>query len=134
MANKLYHKWTGHARGFLVSPSLLIDLLGKGEPIAKGVSNTHFVRPPGRRLYAGSGIFVLLARQFLVIGNQPFGSDAYRTARAAIPVMLGNVQRAAILRDAHIERKVLLEAMLKIDLKAEKVDVEFLGFGFVKTA
>ena len=102
--------------------------------VAKGIGDAHFPGSPRRRLQARPGIFVLLSQQFLMIGGQPFGSDAHCAAGAAISVMLGDVQMAIVLGDAHIKRQTLLEAMFKIDLKAEKVEVELFGFGFVEAA
>jgi hypothetical protein len=37
----------------------------------------------------------------------------------------GEVQRAAIARHLHIERKVLAEAVLPLHLEAQEIDVEF---------
>jgi hypothetical protein len=47
-----------------------------------------------------------------------------RGAGAAVPVMLGQMQYAAVARNLHVKRGVLIEAVLPIDFEAEEIDVK----------
>jgi len=46
--------------------------------------------------------------------------------------MLTQVQRQAIARNLHVDRRVIVKALLKVDLETEKVDVTPLAFSTSK--
>jgi len=48
--------------------------------------------------------------------------------------VLGEVEHAAVARDLHVERRVVVEAVLPIDREAEEVDVELARLGLVEEA
>lgn len=62
------------------------------------------------------------------------GVYADSNTRAAVAMVLAEVQNDAAFGYLPVQRGVVVEAMLPVGFEAEVVEVEFVGFGDVKDA
>ena len=92
------------------------------------------VAPHGCFDQPGAGIAVFLRQQIGVVGGQAGGFDNNLGTGRTVAVMLAQIQHDVAHRHLHEQRQIGLEAVLEIDLEAEKFDVKFPGFGAIENS
>src|SRR5262244_3084557 len=90
----------------------------EGQPVAEGILHGH-VPPPRLLLDAGPRVAVTLRGELGVEGVEIARLDPDRRARAAVAVVLGEVQDAAVPGNLRVEGKVGREAMLPVHTEAQ---------------
>src|SRR5262249_13543566 len=110
------------------------DAVCKRQSIAERILNGHFARAPRHLFDARSVVLIALPDELRMERIELGRLDSKSAARAAVAVVLGQVQDAAVLRDLHIEREPGFEPVFPIDLEAEKVHIELFRLGLVKNA
>src|SRR5258708_15415987 len=98
------------------------------EPVAERVGHRHHSRAPFRTLDRGFVIFIRVSGDRAVESIDPGHLDMHRRTGTGVAVMLAEMQCEPGARYLHVERKIVTEAMLPIDLKAEEAAVELLCF------
>src|SRR5690606_23495091 len=88
----------------------------------------------GSVLQSRARMAVLRLRQPLVEARDRIGTDADRRTRAAVAMVLREVQYAVPERDLRIERQVVGEAMLPVDAKSKELDIELARLRLVEDA
>jgi hypothetical protein len=124
------------ARNAIFQPSELplVDALAKADQIPEWVDRAGLQRAPWRLFKAGPhvaiGLRADLAMEFLDAAHH----RAQPRARRAITVVLAQVQDQVAARHLAVERRVVVKAVIPIDLEAEKALVEFVGLGDIEDA
>jgi hypothetical protein len=57
-----------------------------------------------------------------------FKVDLEAGSGRAIPIVLGEMKDQAVARDLHIDRSVIVESVLPVEVKTGVVNVELAGF------
>src|SRR5881296_3606740 len=102
------------------------------QSVAKGIFDRHIPGTPGHVFNSRPSVLVLSRAEFGVKGIQAVRLNPHRRARAAIAMMLGQVQDAPIPRHLHVQRKSGLESMLPVDGETKEADIELSGLGLVE--
>src|SRR5580765_268872 len=104
------------------------------QAVAEGVGDRHFAAVPRRGFQPRPGEAILLADQFAMQRRYVLDLDAHGDARRAIAVMFAQMQDAAVAGYTHIERCIVVEAVLELDLETEEVEIELTRLGDVEDA
>src|SRR5690606_36957348 len=107
----------------VLCPRFSGGFLEEHQPVPEWIGHSQFPSAPRRILQTRARETILRIRQPAMEIRQCVRPDPQRRARAAVPMMLAQVDHAVAERDLHIERQVVREAMLPVDAKAEEADV-----------
>ena len=112
-----------------------LAILIENQLIPKGIDKRHFLHPPrGLLATPRHRILAVLCRKCLAeSANIGSWNSNLRDGRA-VAMMLGKVKRTPRKRDTEVQRKVLPKAMLEVDFKTKKIDVETTSLHFIEAA
>jgi hypothetical protein len=105
------------------------DRLAKADQIAERVDRAHLQRAPRRPFEAGTHVAILFGADLAVEFFDAAHHHAQPRARRAVAMVLAEVQDQVAARHLAVKRSVVVEAMIPVDLEAEKAQIELVGLG-----
>ena len=109
-----------------------VDPLAKADEIPERVDRAGLQRAPWRLFKTRPHIAIILRANFAMEFLDAAHHHAQPRAGRAITVMLAQVEDEVAARHLAVERRVVVKAVIPIDLEAKEALIELVGLGDVE--
>src|SRR5205085_8925243 len=104
------------------------------QAVAKRIDHFHALGVPRGGFEAGTQVLVAFGDQLGMEFVDASEADENGGAGAGVAVVAREMEEESGAGNLHVKRQIRLEAVLPVTVKAEEIDIELVGLGFVENA